>query len=250
MSIWAIADLHLALGLPEKSMEVFGEPWIHYTDKIKFNWVSLISSEDLVLIPGDISWAMRPFEARVDLEWIGALPGTKVILRGNHDYWWTSLKQIEAVLPPSMHLIQNNAFRWKEVVIGGARLWDTPEYHFGPYIQYSVNPRAKALTEAEDTSPDAEKIFLRELGRLELSLKAMQGQDAALRIAMTHYPPIGATLEPSRVSALLEKFKVDICVFGHLHSLKTTEPLFGTKNGIAYHLTSADYLNFVPIKIA
>src|ERR1700690_1967274 len=115
MAIWAIADLHLAFGTPEKSMEVFGEPWITYTDKIKKNWLELISSEDLVLIHGDISWAMRPEEARIDLEWIHQLPGTKVILRGNHDYWWTSLRQIEKILPPPLHLIQNKAFQWKHV---------------------------------------------------------------------------------------------------------------------------------------
>lgn len=250
MSIWAIADLHLAIGIPEKSMEVFGEPWLHYVDKIYTHWTSLIAPDDLVLIPGDISWAMRPEEARPDLEWIGKLPGTKLILRGNHDYWWTSLRQIEAVLPPSIHLIQNNAFRWNDVVVAGARLWDTPEYHFGPYIQFSSNSRARTLSEEEDSSPEAEKIFLRELGRLELSLKAMQTQKAPLKIAMTHYPPIGATLEPSRASALLEKYQIDICVFGHLHSIKAGVPLFGSKNGVHYRLASADYLNFVPLKLA
>lgn len=248
MTIWAIADLHLAIGVPEKSMEAFGEPWLNYIAKIHANWKERISPDDLVLLPGDISWAMRPEEARADLEWIHQLPGTKVMLKGNHDYWWSSLRQVEQVLPPSLHLIQNNAFLWKDVAIAGARLWDTSEYHFAPYIQYNVNPRARALTEAEDASPDAEKIFVRELGRLEMSLKAMP--EASIRIAMTHYPPISATLEDSRVSALLEKFHVNICVFGHLHSVKTEAPLFGTKNGIPYHLASADYLNFVPLKIA
>ena len=100
MAIWALADLHLAFGAPEKTMEVFGEPWIGYSAKIKQHWEEKISPEDLVLLPGDISWAMHPKEAKVDLEWIHALPGTKVMLRGNHDYWWTSLKQIEQVLPP------------------------------------------------------------------------------------------------------------------------------------------------------
>lgn len=249
MSIWALADLHLPFSDPTKSMEVFGEPWLNYTDKIKKHWLERIASDDLVLIPGDISWAMRPLEARLDLEWVDQLPGTKVLLRGNHDYWWSSLAQIQKILPPSLHLIQNNAFRWKDVVVGGARLWDTPEYNFGPYIQYNANPRARALSEEEDHSPDAEKIFLRELGRLEMSLKAMQAQDAPLRIAMTHYPPISAMLEPSRASALLEKYQIKICVFGHLHSISATSPLFGTKNGIEYHLASGDYLNFVPLKL-
>lgn len=251
MTIWAIADLHLAIGTPDKSMEAFGEPWIGYTEKIETHWRERISPEDLVLIPGDICWAMRPEEARPDLEWIEKLPGTKLLLRGNHDYWWGSLRQLAQVLPSSIHLIQNNAFCWKDVVIGGARLWDTPEYKFGSYIQMSENPRARTLTDEGDRSPDSEKIFLRELGRLELSLKAMQAQKGALRIAMTHYPPIGAALESSRASQLLEKYGIQICVFGHLHSLKPGVRLFGEeKNGIGYHLVAADYLNFVPMMIA
>lgn len=247
MTIWAIADLHLAIGVPEKSMEVFGEPWLNYIDKIQTHWRERIAAEDLVLIPGDISWAMRLEEARADLEWIDRLPGTKLLLKGNHDFWWSSMRQMEKILPPSIHLIQNNAFQWKEVAIAGARLWDTPEYHFAPFIQYTVNPRARAIEEKEDTSPDAEKVFLRELGRLEMSLKSMP--EASLRIAMTHYPPISATLEDSRASALLEKYHIDICVFGHLHNVKKEMPLFGKKRGIDYRLTSADYLDFVPIQI-
>lgn len=248
MTIWAIADLHLAIGVPEKTMEAFGEPWLNYIDKIQTNWIERISPDDLVLLPGDISWAMRPEEARADLEWIHQLPGTKVMLKGNHDYWWGSMRQVEQILPTSIHLIQNNAFSWNGVAIGGARLWDTSEYQFTPYIQFNDNPRARSLTEAEDKTPDVEKIFARELGRLELSLKAMP--EASLRIAMTHYPPISATLEDSRASALLEKYHVAICVFGHLHSIKKEKPLFGQKNGIDYRLASADYLNFVPLKIS
>ena len=247
MTIWALADLHLAFGAPDKSMDVFGEPWTNYTVKIKKHWEELVKHEDLVLLAGDISWAMRPLDAKVDLDWIHALPGTKVLLRGNHDYWWTSLKQIEQILPPSMHLIQNNAWKWNGYVIGGTRLWDTPEYAFGPYIRYADNPRAKKMSE-EDSTPDAEKIFERELGRLELSLKAMEKLDGE-RLVMTHYPPISADLHPSRASALLEKYKIKTCVFGHLHNIRENTPLFGEKNGIHYHLTSADYLHFKPIRI-
>jgi len=95
MAVWAIADLHLALGIPEKKMDAFGEPWIDYTDKIAQNWNQLIDKDDLVLIPGDISWAMRTEDAKIDLDWIHALPGTKVMLRGNHDHWWSSLSKVE-----------------------------------------------------------------------------------------------------------------------------------------------------------
>jgi len=247
MTIWALADLHLSFGVPGKEMDVFGKQWNNHPEKIKHNWLSLISNDDLVLLPGDISWAMHPEDALPDLEWIHNLPGTKVMLRGNHDYWWSSLQKLEKTLPPSIHLIQNNAFRWKDIAIGGARMWDTPEYSFGPFIDYKENPRANALTAVEDPK-EAEKIFLRELGRLELSLKALP-RDATTRIIMTHYPPIGADLKPSRISALLEKYEVKACVFGHLHNVKANALPFGIKNGVNYLFTACDYVNFCPIKV-
>ncbi|MBA3603856.1 MAG: metallophosphoesterase, partial [Parachlamydiaceae bacterium] len=143
MAVWAIADLHLSFGVPNKTMDIFGSQWVNHTERVKANWKALIAPEDLVLIPGDISWAMTPEQAKIDLDWIAELPGTKLLLRGNHDYWWASLKQIEKVLPPSMYLIQNNAFFWNEFAIGGARLWDTDEFCFDAYIEYRENPKAK-----------------------------------------------------------------------------------------------------------
>lgn len=249
MPVWALADLHLSFGVPNKEMDIFGSNWKGYTDKVKESWSSLITSDDLVLIAGDISWAMHPEEARPDLEWIAQLPGTKVIIRGNHDYWWTSLSKIEKVLPPSIHLIQNNAFKWKEIGIAGARLWDSAEYQFGQYINYQNNPREKPLTAQDKDPAEAERIFQRELARLEMSLKALEKTGCQTRLVMTHYPPISADLQDSRVSALLEKYGIQVCVFGHLHNVKRDKPLFGEKNGVRYLLTSCDYLDFTPIKV-
>lgn len=248
MAVWALADLHLSFGVANKSMDVFGEQWKNFTEKIKSHWEANISPQDLVLIAGDISWAMRIEEVQPDLDWIHQLPGTKVILRGNHDYWWTSLSKIEKILPSSIHLIQNNAFQWKGISIGGGRLWDTPEYGFNNYIAFVENPRAQQLTAHESDKQEAEKIFLRELVRLELSLKCLK-KDADVRIVMTHYPPIGANLAESRTSALLEKYHVNACVFGHLHNVKKDKLPFGERKGIHYYLTSCDYLDFVPLKI-
>lgn len=248
MTVWAIADLHLALGVPEKTMEAFGEPWIGYIEKMKTAWNDLVKPEDLVLLPGDISWAMRLEDAKIDLDWIGALPGTKVMLRGNHDYWWGSLKQIGTILPPSIHIIQNTAFKWNDYIIGGARMWDTPEYQFHSFINYVENVRERKLTD-EDHSPDAEKIFVRELQRLELSLKEMD-KLSGMKIVMTHYPPISADLKDSRISKLLEKHGVKVCIFGHLHNVRAGSLPFGEKNGVTYKLTSADYLNFCPVRVA
>lgn len=248
MAVWAIADLHLSFGVPDKAMDAFGPQWTDHHANIKAHWLKLIAPEDLVLIAGDISWAMTPEQAKPDLDWIDQLPGTKVLIRGNHDYWWTSLSKVQKVLPASLHLIQNNAFYWKEIGIAGARLWDTPEYAFGEWIDYRENPRARKLSTEIVSPEETDRIFERELTRLETSLKAIDKR-ANTRIVMTHYPPIGAHLEDSRTSKLLDKYQVDICVFGHLHNLRQPLSLFGKKNKTSYFLTSCDYLNFVPLKI-
>lgn len=236
MSVWAIADLHLSFGVSEKSMDLFGGAWVNHAEKLKTAWTQNIKAEDLVLIPGDISWAMRSEEALIDLQWIDALPGTKLLLRGNHDYWWGSIAKVRSLLPPSCHALQNDAFYWKGIAIAGSRLWDSPEYSFGP-----------PNLDAPPLSPDDQKVFERELLRLEMSLKAMRS-DAPLKIAMTHYPPISLTLAPSRASALLEKYGISYCVFGHLHNMPP-QPYFGERGGVKYLLTACDYLNCTPLQI-
>lgn len=249
MRIWAIADLHLSFGVKDKKMDVFGDQWINHDEKIAEEWRKVIAEDDLVLLAGDISWAMRLEDVQPDLDWIHALPGTKVMIRGNHDYWWHSLSKITKILPPSIHVIQNNAFHWKNVGVAGARLWDTSEYNFDDYVVMKPNPKANPLT-AVDTNPEnTQHIFERELHRLEASLKCFNANDT-VRIVMTHYPPINATLQQSLTSALLEKYGVKYCVFGHIHNVPhDKDPLFGTKNGIEYSLTACDYLDFKPLLI-
>ena len=250
MSIWALSDLHLAISVPSKTMEVFGPGWKNYAERIRSNWEKMISAEDLVLIPGDICWAMRLEEAVIDLQWIDSLPGTKVILRGNHDYWWSSSAKMQKVMPKSIHFIHNNVFMWKGIAIGGSRLWDTPEYNFSGFNVFQENPkeRAKTTEESHHKPEEDEKIFVRELERLTLSLSQMP-KEAAYKIAMTHYPPIGADLAPSRASKILESFGVNTCVFGHLHNIRAKSLAFGKARGIDYQFTSCDYLEFVPVKI-
>lgn len=247
MHVWALADLHLSFGVPHKTMEAFGPVWKDYSARIEKNWKKLVQPDDLVLIAGDISWGLKWEEALVDLRWIANLPGTKVLLKGNHDYWWGSLKKMTASLPPSLHLIQNNSFSWKGIAIGGARLWDTPEYGFHELIEYVENPRENRK-EQEIQEDLGEKIFERELMRLKLSLESMDPK-AKIKIAMTHYPPIGVDLQASSASRILEDFGIQYCVFGHLHNLKTKGPLFGEKNGVKYVFTACDYLDFTPVKI-
>lgn len=245
--IWALADLHLAFSDPDKSMEFFGPSWKNYATRIQDNWEVCVAKEDLMLLPGDISWAMRLDKAAADLTWIDALPGTKVMIRGNHDYWWASNSKMEKALPPSLHFIHNNAWQWNGVAIGGSRLWDTAEYSFESIIRIQENPRASK--EPEPNAAESERLFLRELERLRMSLSAMDA-NPTLRIAMTHYPPIGLDLKPSRASRILEEFKIDICVFGHLHNIAAQGPLFGKARSIDYLLVSADYLEFQPVLLA
>lgn len=209
-------------------MDIFG--WGDHATKIEAKWKKLVKPEDLVLLPGDISWAKHLDEAMVDLEWIDQLPGTKVMIKGNHDYWWQSIGKLRVALPPSIHALQHDVYNWEDVTIGGTRLWDSPDYHF-----------------AYEPEPDP-KTFERELGRLEMSLKQLNPK-ASLRVAMTHYPPMGLDCQASRVTEILEKHKIDICVFGHLHGMDPKQSYFGDKNGIKYVFCACDYLDFTPLQL-
>jgi predicted phosphohydrolase len=177
------------------------------------------------------------------------------MIKGNHDYWWGSMKKIAAVLPPSIHLIQNNAFHWRDVAIGGARLWDTPEYSFEKFVDSRENPKEKVMDPQTNNGEKivqeelSQKIFDRELERLRSSLKQIHS-DAKVRIAMTHYPPIGADLEISRAAQILEEYQIQTCVFGHLHNIKADSTLFGEKRGVWYLLASCDYIRYRPIPVA
>lgn len=243
--IWALADLHLSFGVPNKGMEVFGEQWRDHPQKIEAAWRACVAPEDLVLIAGDISWALRTPDAIPDLEWIEKLPGTKVMIRGNHDLWWGSISKTRQIAPPSIHAIQHDVFRWNGVAIGGTRLWDSDEYDFEEAIDYRENPVANVNLGEPHSKEEDNKIFHRELLRLEMSLKQFRHEDK-VRLVMVHYPPISLTLYPSKVSTLLEQYHVSDCIFGHLHNVKPNQFLFGEARGVHYHLTSADYLDFKP----
>ncbi len=243
MAIWAIADLHLSFGVPDKEMDIFGAHWKNHPEKIAVHWKEIVKDDDLVLIPGDISWALRLADVQTDLDWIGSLPGTKVMIKGNHDLWWPSQAKLQQALPPSLHALHNNVFYWKDWAIAGSRLWDSNEYNFDILFPDMPEEENNPQKTAEN-----EKIFVRELQRLELSLKAIKPQ-VQKRIAMTHYPPIGLDLTPSRVSKLLEQYGINYCVFGHMHNVPQDKAPFGKARGIEYHLTAADHLDFKPLLI-
>jgi len=228
MAIYAIGDLHLS-GHSDKPMDIFGDQWSEHANKIKNNWFNNVTNEDVVLIPGDISWAMNLEEAMIDLQWIADLPGQKYLIRGNHDYWWTSITKLNALFD-SMGFVQNNFFAYKQYAICGTRGWNCPN-HF------------------KFTDHD-EKIYLREVNRLELSLKAAKKSGYDHIIVMLHYPPTNDKLEPSLFTEILEKYNVEHVIYGHLHGkISYDAGLKGIYNTVNYHLVSCDYTDFQMVKI-
>lgn len=226
MKVFAIGDLHLPGG-DDKPMAVFGSRWEGHVEKVCENWRRLAGDDDLTLIPGDVSWAMQLENALPDLCMIGRLPGIKVILRGNHDYWWSSVTRLRDALPDGMYALQNDALRFRDVTVCGSRGWALPE-----------------RGDAEN-----EKIYARELIRLELSLKRAKALGGETLIVMTHYPPLGERAEDTEVSRMLEAYGVDVAVYGHLHGASLRGAFNGVKNGVRYACVSCDGIDFCPREI-
>lgn len=228
MRIYAIADLHLSL-TSEKPMDVFGEAWRGHAEKIERNWRAAVGEDDLVLIPGDISWAMQLSAALPDLSFIGRLPGKKILLKGNHDYWWSAIGRVRASLPQGMRAIQNDALLENGVGVCGSRGWVCP---------------GSANFSAED-----QKIYLRELDRLSLSLGALKSLETQTKIAMMHFPPFCDRERASGFTERLEQSGIQIVVYGHLHGEANKYAFEGDKNGVLYHCVAADKLDFMPKRI-
>jgi len=221
LKVFSISDLHLSIN-SNKPMDIFGPVWENYLQDIEASWNSLVTDEDIVLIPGDISWAMYLEDAIADLKYISQFKGKKVLLRGNHDYWWKSISDLRAHLPENMYAIQNDAIKFGNVIICGSRGWVVPEI--------------------SHKTPEDEKIYKREVIRLELSLKEAVNmrEDGDTIICITHYPPFNSRHEDSDFTRLMEKYGVSKAVFGHLHSYDKRQSLTYHKNGIDYFLTSCD----------
>jgi predicted phosphohydrolase len=227
MRVFAIADPHLSRAAP-KPMDVFGPNWAGHPEAFFEGWRAVVGEEDLVLIPGDISWAMKLEDALLDLHDLAALPGQKVLLRGNHDYWWPSISRLRAALPPGMYALQNDALRFGPVVVAGTRGWLCPG--------------------SSEFTPEDEKIYRRELQRLTLSLEAARKLGGDTLIAMLHFPPTNARLEPSGFTELLLAYRPDHLLFGHLHG-EDGRRVLQTLGDIAVHFVAADALAFVPKRI-
>ena len=227
MAIYAISDLHLSFG-ENKPMDVFGVNWENHTDKIKENWISKVSENDLVLLPGDFSWAMYLKDTYMDFEFLNSLPGKKILLKGNHDYWWTSIKKMREYLEENnfknIDFLHNNSYEFENKIIAGTRGWQ------------------------DESSSEDKKITKRENIRLELSIQdgiKKYGEDKEIIVCM-HYPPF-VKYEETDFSYIdtMKKYNVTNCIYGHLHGEEShKEAKEGNIYNINFKLVSCDYLKF------
>lgn len=231
MSIYAIADLHLSFNSP-KPMNIFGEKWTNHEEKIKNDWERKITEEDIVLLPGDFSWGLKLNETYEDFKYLSSLPGRKIMLKGNHDYWWNSLNKLNSYLKENnfenIDFLYNNSYEVEGHIIAGTRGWQCGQ-------------------EEADI-----KIFNRELIRLEISIEngiKRYGKEKPIIVCM-HYPPTTKYLmENSEFIKLMSRYNVKICIYGHLHGEGFSEAVEGKISGINIKLVSSDYLEFKLLKL-
>lgn len=208
-------------------MDIFGDNWVDHAGKIRENWMSKITDEDLVLIPGDISWAIHLEEARPDLDWLCQLPGIKLVLRGNHDYWWVTLTKMKKAYP-GLNFLQNTSYVYNGCAVCGTRGW--------------LLPGDQGFDEDQDA-----KIYQRELLRLKLSLETVK-KGVKKITAMMHYPPCTLKQQSTGFTDILESYGVCKVIYGHVHN--QFEGIFeGERNGVVYQLVSSDYIGFNPVLI-
>lgn len=230
MKIFAISDLHLSIN-SNKPMNIFGPVWENYLSKIEKSWAEKVTDDDVVLIAGDVSWAMKLCDAMPDLEYISALKGNKIIIRGNHDYWWNGISAIRKVLPEKLFALQNDALKIGDYIFCGTRGWTCPEF--------------------SHKTPEDEKIYNREIIRLGLCLqeaKRLQTNNEKI-VVMLHYPPFNSKLEDNEFTKLIESNEVSFVVYGHLHAYDKKQQLITYKNNVKYYLTSCDLIGNELIEI-
>ncbi len=240
MSLFVMADLHLDIKSNEKSMEVFGKRWTNYVNKIEKNWNRVVSDDDTVIIPGDICWALNLKDAIIDLQWIDRrLNGQKILLKGNHDFWWATTSKIEKTFDEhsinTIRILNNNAYEIEDHIICGSRGWFTD-----------------STMQTVAQSVDYQKIINRETIRLRLSLeeaKKIRKDNNKEIIVFLHFPPIWGEFQCNEILAILEEYDIKQCYFGHIHSNYNIPQSYSFKN-IKFTLISADYLDFIPQIIA
>jgi predicted phosphohydrolase len=232
MSLYTIGDLHLGFS-SDKPMDVFGGEWVNYIDKIKDGWNDIVQEEDTVVIPGDVSWATYLEEAYADFQFIEELNGKKIILKGNHDYWWTTQKKLNQFIREHqfyrIQFLWNNAFTYRDIAICGCRGWKNPLEH--------------------DFVKEDLKIYQREVHRLELSLKAIDSKGVRAKYVFMHYPPSDSSYQMTELIEVMQHYDVSRCFFGHVHGKKGFEYPAEEKHNIEFQIVSADVLRFKPLFI-
>ncbi len=219
MAIFIIGDLHLSFSV-DKPMHVFGEHWRDHHIKIKNDWLSKVREEDTVILAGDTSWGMRLEEADADIKWISELTGRKILLKGNHDYWWTSLNKMKNRYP-CFEFLYNNSIEIEGYTFVGTRGW------------------SYANTDPKDS--DERRIFNREVQRLKNSL-ATAPKDSE-KVCVLHYPPFNMNSEKTEMNRVIEEAGIKMCYFGHIHNNFDKIPQ-GLIDGVTYRMISADYVDF------
>ncbi len=226
--LWTIGDLHLAFGT-DKPMDVFGPEWAGHEEKL-LRGFSRVGPEDVTVICGDLTWGMDMDGCVEDFRFIDALPGRKIILKGNHDFWWSTASAAKRFFDENgfstIDILHNNCFFYGDAALCGTRGWMCP---------------------GENGSPHDKKIMAREVGRLEASLKAAGG--AGRKIVFLHYPPIYGKFYSGELVDVMVRWGVGECYYGHLHGPGRAAAFQGEDRGIRYKLISADNLNFSPLKI-
>ncbi len=232
MKIFSISDLHLSIN-SSKPMDIFGPVWEGSFEKIAEDWQRKVTDDDVVLLCGDLSWAMKDVDAIEDINLLSKLPGKKIIIKGNHDYWWQGITKLRNMLPENFYVLQNDAMKIENVVFCGTRDWLIPEGKF--------------------KTEENERIYAREFERLKLTLAdaARKREDGDLLVCLMHYPPFLQNEKATEFTKLFHEYGVDIVVFGHIHKNLSGYRLFCNIDGIDYYLTSCDLLNncLVEIKI-
>ena len=227
MALYAIGDLHLCLGAP-KPMDVFGGAWVGYMEKLK-QGMSVLTPEDTLVLMGDLSWALDLPNAAADFAWINGISGKKIILKGNHDYWWSTQAKFTKFCQENgfvnLNLLNNNCYAYEDWAICGTRGW---------------------FFEEERSGAQDEKVFRRELIRLETSLKAAGDRE---KLVFLHYPPRYKGYTCREILDLMENYGVRQCYYGHLHGASHKLAMQGLWDGIEYRLLSADYLDFRPFPV-
>lgn len=248
MRVFALSDPHLSFGTPGKLMDRFGPQWVDHANRMATAWDELVADDDLVLVPGDISWARTDEQVAPDLAWLAARPGTKLIGKGNHDSWWKSRSRLAEILPEGVLALDGDVVQVGPLAVAGTRLWDTPLVSYRDLIVWRGEPISAEMS--EDQTAAAEKVFRRETVRLERSLSGLPGA-VRQRLAMVHYPPVSPGLAANLLTDLFERSGISHVVFGHLHALDPDRAgqIGGEARGVSYHCTSCDFVDFAPVLI-